>query len=118
MDASSFLTSTPNSACGGPVASNVQSDVNPVPLGVAFNLTATLDTTTTSNSPVHMGYYTLDGGSPQTMTTTSGAYDSDNTVDVTASLAAFNSVGSHTLCVYGIDIYIQTGDRAVHSRST
>ncbi len=58
-----------------------------------------------------MGYYTLDGGSPQLMTTTSGAYDTDNMVDVTAPLAAFNSVGSHTLCVYGIDIYIQTGDK-------
>lgn len=110
VDASSFLTSTPNSACGGPVTSNVQSSVNPLPLGVAFNLTATLNTTTTSNSPVHMGYYTLDGGSPQTMTTTSGTYDSSNAVDVTASLAAFNAVGSHTLCVYGVDVYIQTGD--------
>lgn len=110
VDASNFLTSPPSASCGGPVTSNVQSDINPVPLGVPFNLTATLSTTTTSNSPVHMAYYTLDGGSPTAMTTTSGTYDSDNTVDVTAALSAFNSVGNHTLCVFGIDVYIQTGD--------
>jgi hypothetical protein len=110
VDASSFLTSAPMSTCAGPVTSNVQSSVNPLPLGVPFNLTATLDTTTTSNSPVHMAYYTLDGGLPQTMTTTSGTYDSSNTVDVTAALPAFNAVGSHTLCVFGVDVYIQTGD--------
>jgi hypothetical protein len=110
VDASSFLTSASNSACGGPVTSNVQSSVNPLPLGVPFNLTAKLDTTTTSNSPVHMAYYTLDGGAPIAMTTTSGTYDTSHTVDVTAPLVAFNSVGSHTLCVYGVDVYIQTGD--------
>ena len=110
VDASNFLTSAPQSACAGPVASNVQTNSNPLPVNSAYTLTAKLDTSTTSNAPVASAYYTLDGGAPVAMTTTSGTFGSSTLVQVTSgSLSAFSVVGTHTLCVFGTDSYGQTG---------
>lgn len=110
VDASSFLTTAPHSACAGPVASSVTSPANPLATQATYAVTANLSTTTTSGGAVTMAYYTLDGGSPKTMSTTSGTFGTSNTVQVTSgTLSAFSSPGTHTVCVFGLDAYGQTG---------
>jgi Domain of unknown function (DUF4397)/Bacterial Ig-like domain (group 3) len=105
-----FLTTPPQSACGGPVASNVQSNINPAPLNVPITVTAKLSTNPTSKAPVAAAYYTINSGAPQAITTTTtGSFGSSKVVDVSATLPGFTSLGTYTICVFGVDTYGQWG---------
>lgn len=110
VDATLFLSTAPRSTCLGPVASNLQSTVNPLPINTHFTITAQLDTSATSGAPVAMGYYILDGGAPVAMTATSGTYGSSSSVTVSsASLTGYSATGTHTICVFGVDTFGQYG---------
>ncbi len=113
VDPSNFLTSPPMAACGGPVTTNALSTVNPVPIITPFTVTADLSTTTTSNAPIASAYYTIDGITPYTspvsMSASSGAFNTSNTMSVTANVSGYATTGTHTVCVFGIDIYGQVG---------
>lgn len=105
-----FLVTAPQAECAGPVASNIQSSVTPLPINTNFTLSDILSTTATSGAPIHMGYYILDGGAPQTMTASSGPYGSSNTLTVSSPITGYSSPGTHTLCVFGADTLGQYGD--------
>ena len=110
VDASSFLTTAPLKACAGPVASNVQSNINPAPVNVPITVTAKLNTNSTSHAPVAAAYSTINGGAPtQITTTTSGTFGSSKIVDVSATLPGFTTLGSYTICVFGVDTYGEWG---------
>ncbi len=112
VDPSNFLTVAPMSACAGPVASHVQSNINPAPLNVPITLTAKLSTQSTSKAPVAAAYYTIGTGAPQPFTTTtSGTFGSSKTVDVSATLPGsnFTALGTYKICVFGVDNYGQWG---------
>jgi hypothetical protein len=98
------------------VASNVQSNINPAPLNVPITLSAELSTTSTSNSPVAAAYYTIDGGTPQPITTTTtGTFGTSKVVHVSATLPGFTKLGTYTICVFGVDTYGQWGAEAQSS---
>jgi hypothetical protein len=110
VDPSGFLLSPPQSACGGPVASNVQSNINPAPLNVPITVTAKLTTNNTSDAPVAAAYYMINGGTPQQITTTTtGTFGVNKTVHVSATLPGFTTLGTYTICVFGVDTYGQWG---------
>ncbi len=110
VDATNFLTSAPDQACAGPVTSNVQSSSNPAPTNAPITVTAKVSTGTTSHAPVAAAYYTIDGGTPTPITTTTtGTFGSSKTVVVSASLPGFSKLGTYNICVFGVDTFGQWG---------
>jgi hypothetical protein len=85
----------------GPVTSNVVATPNPVAVNTTFVITATVDDTTTGNSPIASAAYTVNGAGPYAMGASDGAFDSP-VENVTATVGGLD-VGVYDICVSGTD---------------
>ena len=86
----------------GPVTSNVVATPNPVAINTAATLTANVDDTTTGGSSITSAEYTIDGGSPISMSASDGGFG-EVVEDVTAPVTSFSTTGVRSLCVRGTD---------------
>jgi len=89
----------------GPLASNILAVPNPVAVGTAVDLSATVDDSTTGGSNIKSAEYSLDGGAWQSMADTFNS----PTENVTATFTALSAPGVYDLCVRGTDIWDNTG---------
>jgi hypothetical protein len=83
-----------------PAASNVVTNLDPVPINNGITLTATIADPGTVVSGVASAQYNINGGPFSGM---SGTFNQPS-VNVTAAAPAFTSTGVYTLCVKGTDV--------------
>ena len=96
------FTTVPAAVCAGPVTTNVVANPNPVTTGNTIALSATTSDSTTGNFAISSAEYNVDGGSYSAMSAQDGSFD-QVTEGVKATVAAFTTTGTHTLCVRGTD---------------
>ena len=92
----------------GPVASGVSAAPNPVQVGGAVSLTATVSDVTTGGSVIASAEYSLNSGPWTPMSASDLTFD-QVTENVTVALAAPAGAGIYPLCVRGSDVALNTG---------
>ena len=92
----------------GPVASGVSAAPNPVQVGGAVSLTATVSDVSAGGSLIASAEYSLNGGPWTPMAASDLTFD-QVTENVTAALVTPASAGIYPLCVRGSDVALNTG---------
>ena len=106
-----FTLTTPSNVSdqAGPITSNVSATPNPLPIGSAVTITATVDDSMTGGSNIASATYTINSGSDNAMTAQDGMFD-ETTEAVAASSTVFTAPGVYTICVRGADTAGNTGE--------
>ena len=86
-----------------PVVRDLSVSQNPVPVGVAVSVGATIDDASTGASIIGGAEYALDGGSYSPIVANDGVFD-ESTESVAGQLGPFASAGVHEVCVRGADV--------------